>query len=144
MPVSVAMTEIINTVLGSTADGSRPAEAAIADLRTGMPALTYEQDPEIDMNEGSFVKTPATPIAGQDPEHYYNDDSVTVAETVRVSTLSSSSSESRLLDVRSNMPAITTRESEIDVVRAALIVISMKPLLSLLPKNVLKIMMTNN
>ena len=144
MPVSVAMTEIINTVLGSSADGSRPAEAAIADLRTCMPALTYEQDPEIDMNEGSFVETPATPIAGQDPEHYYNDDSVTVAETVRVSTLSSSSCESRLLDVRSNMPAITTRESEIDAVRATLIVISMKPLLSLLPKNVLKIMMTDN
>ena len=67
--VSVIITEIINTVSGSTADESRPAEAIISDLRTGMLAITFEQDSEIDMNDGSFHETPATPIAGQDPEN---------------------------------------------------------------------------
>ena len=38
------MTEIINTVLGSTADEPRLAEDAISDLRIGMPAITYKQD----------------------------------------------------------------------------------------------------
>ena len=51
--VSVIITEIINTILGSTAGESRPAEAIISDLRTGMLAITFEQDSEIDMNEGS-------------------------------------------------------------------------------------------
>ena len=41
MPMSVTVTEIISTVLGSTADESRPAEAAITDLRTDMPAIAY-------------------------------------------------------------------------------------------------------
>ena len=52
------------------------------------------------------------PIAGQDPENYYDDHSVSVAETVIVNTFSNSSSESRPVDVRSNMPAITPRDSE--------------------------------
>ena len=114
MPVSVTVTVIINTVLGSIADESRPAEAAIAGLRTGMHAITYEQHSEIDMNEGSFDETLTTPIAGQGPKNYYNDHSVTVAKTVRGTTLSNSSSESRPVNVRSNMPVITTRDSEID------------------------------
>ena len=38
-----------------------------------------------------------------------------VAETVTVNTLGNSSSESRPVNVRSNMPAITNRDSEIDV-----------------------------
>ena len=91
-------------VLDSTAYESRPAEAAIANLKTGMPAITYEQDSEININEGSFNETPATPIAGQDPENYYNDHGVTVAKTVTVSILHI---------VRINMPAITIRNSEI-------------------------------
>ena len=115
MPVSVTLTEIINTVLGSTFGESRPAEVAIVDLRTGMPATAYEQDSEIDMNEGSFDKTPSTPIVGQDPKNYFNDYSVTVAEPVTVSTLSYSSNKSRPVDVRSNMSAITNRDCEIDV-----------------------------
>ena len=87
----------------------------MADLRRGMPAIACEQDSEIDINEGSFDETPDTPIAGQDPENYYNDHKVTVAETVAVSTLSHSSSESRPVNVRSNMPPITIRDSEIEV-----------------------------
>ena len=59
MPVSVTVTEIVNTAFDSIADEFRPAEAAIADLRTGMPAITYEQDCEMDMIEGNFDKTPA-------------------------------------------------------------------------------------
>ena len=51
-----------------------------------MPVITYEQDSEIGINEGSFDETPAMPIAGQDPENYYNDYSATVAETVVVTT----------------------------------------------------------
>ena len=50
MFVSVITTEIINTLLDSTADESRHAEAAITDQRTDMPAISYEQDSEIDMN----------------------------------------------------------------------------------------------
>ena len=110
IPISVTMTEIINTVLGSIADESGPAEDAIADLRIGMPAITYKQDSEIDINEGSFDETPAKLIAGQEPENYYNDHNVTVSETVTVSTLSNSSSESRPVNVRSNMPSITNRD----------------------------------
>ena len=41
--VCVTITEIINTLLGSIADESRPAEAAIADLRIGMPAITHKK-----------------------------------------------------------------------------------------------------
>ena len=80
-----------------------------------MPALTYEQDSETDMNEGSFDETPATPVAGREPKSCYNDLGVTVAETVTVSTLSNSSSEFKPVNVRNNMPAITIRNSEIDV-----------------------------
>ena len=80
-----------------------------------MPAITYEHDSEIDINEGSFDEIPATPIAGQDPEDYFNDHSVTIAETVTVSTLSNSSSKSRPVNVKSNMPAITIRDFETDV-----------------------------
>ena len=115
MPVGVSVTEIINTVLGSIADESKSAETDIVDLRTDMPAIIYEQDSVIDMNEGSFNEAPATPIAAQDPENYHNDHSVAVAETVTVSILSSSSSESRPVNVRSNMTAITTKDLEIDM-----------------------------
>ena len=31
-----------------------------------MPAIIYEQDSEININEGSFDETLATPIAGRD------------------------------------------------------------------------------
>ena len=119
MPISVTVTEIINTILDSTADESRPADSAIADLRTSMRVITYKQDYEIDINEGSFVcdidETSATPIAAQNPKNYYNNHCVVVAETVTVSTLSNSSSESRPINIKSNMPAITTRDSEIDM-----------------------------
>ena len=62
------------------------------------------------MNEGSFNETPATPVAGQNPENCCNDCSVTVAETVMVSTLSKSSKASRSVDAKSNMPAVPTRD----------------------------------
>ena len=61
-----------------------------------------------------------------------------------VSILSNSSGESRSVNVRSNIPAINTPDSEMDMDKEALIVISMKPLLSPLLKNVLKIMMRTN
>ena len=119
IPVSVTVTEIINTVLSSIVDKSRSAEAAVDDLKTGMPATTHKQDSEIGINDGSFDcsidEIPAMPIVGQDPENKYNDHSVTVAETVTVSTLSNASSESTPVDVRSNMSAIATRDSEIDI-----------------------------
>ena len=54
MLIDVTMTEIISNALSRTADESRPAEAALDNLRTHMPAITYGQDSEIDMNEGSF------------------------------------------------------------------------------------------
>ena len=102
------------------------------------------------MNEGSFDcdinEIPATLIAGQDPENYYNDNSLTVTKTVTVNTLSNNSSEPRPVDVRSNMPAITTRDSKLKRIRAALIVISMKPLssppLSKVPKTMIMVMLT--
>ena len=119
MPVNVTVTEIIKSILGSTADESRPAQAAMADLKADMPATAYEQDSEINMNKGSINsdidETLATSIAGQNPKNYYNDNSVTVSETVTVSTLTNSSRKSRPVDVRSNMSAIATRDSEIDV-----------------------------
>ena len=119
MPVNVTVTEIIKSILGSTADESRPAQAAMADLKADMPATAYEQDSEINMNEGSINsdidETLATSIAGQNPKNYYNDNSVTVFETVTVSTLTNSSRKSRPVDVRSNMSAIAIRDSEIDV-----------------------------
>ena len=64
-------------------------------------------------------ETPATPIARQDPGNYYNDHSVTAAETVTVSTLSNSSSESRPVNVRSNMPVITIKYSKINVTKSS-------------------------
>ena len=119
MFVGVTITEIISTILGSTANESRPAEAVVADTRSDIPATTYEQESEIDINEGSFDsdihKTPAMPTAEQDAENYCNNHNVIVAKTVTVSTLSNSSSKSRPVDTRSNMPAITTLDSEIDV-----------------------------
>ena len=77
VPVSVTVTEIISSVLGSTADELKLAEAAVADLRADMPATTYEQDSEIDINERSFDsdidETPARPIADQNSKSYCND-----------------------------------------------------------------------
>ena len=108
-----------------------------------MPAITCEQDSEIDINESSFDETPGTPITGQDPENYYNDHSVTIAEIVTVSILSNSSSKSRLVNVRSNMLAITIRDTEIDVNKGSsdsdIDEIPAKPL----QKNILKIIMMN-
>ena len=119
MLVSVTVTEITSTVLGSTADESRPSEAAIVNLRTDISAITYDQDSEIDVNEDSFDsdidETTTTSCADQDSENYCNDHSGIAAETVTVSTLSNSSGESRTDDERSNMPAITTRDFETDV-----------------------------
>ena len=90
------MTRIISTVLCSNADKSRPAKAAIANLRTDISAITYEQDSEIDMNIGSFDSNIDETL------------SMPTAETVMVSTLSNSFSKFRSVDARSSMPAITT------------------------------------
>ena len=61
------------------------------------------------------AETHATSIAGQDPKNYCNDHSVTVVEIATMSNLSNSSSESRPVDGRINLPVITIRNSEIDV-----------------------------
>ena len=60
-----------------------------------------------------------------------------------MSILSNSSSESLPVDVRSNIPAITTRDSEIDMNKGSCNsdTVSIKSLPRLLLKNVLKIMM---